>query len=196
MNVALPRARMSLDEFLAWEKRQDGRWEFDGFAPQAMVGASVGHHRIVSTFAAALRERLQGRCLVLTEAVKLRLQETVRYPDVMVVCSEVANEATEISDPLVVAEVLSGSTALNDRIVKNREYEAAPGIRRYIILEQEVIAAEVYTHADGRWVRSTVVNDDVLEMPEIGVTMPLAAAYAGLNVPRYSPTEQDELDAS
>ena len=33
-----------------------------------------------------------------------------------------------------------------------------------------------------RWVRSTVTGDDVLAMPEIDVAMPLADAYAGLEL--------------
>jgi Uma2 family endonuclease len=185
---------MSGDEFLAWESQQEERWEFDGFEPCAMVGASIGHHRIVSAFAAALRDRLEGRCLVATETVKLRLNPTIRYPDVMVICSEIPNEATSVGDPVVIAEVLSNSTARDDRIVKNREYEANPSIQRYIVLEQDVMAAEVYSRIDGRWVRSTVVNDDTLDMPEIGISLPLSAAYAGLSVPRYAPTAQDTPD--
>jgi hypothetical protein len=43
-------------------------------------------------------------------------------------------------------------------------------------------------------VRSTVVNDDILDMPEIGVSLPLSVAYAGLNVLRYVPTLQDAPD--
>ncbi len=194
MNVAVSRPRMSLDEFLLWESRQEGRWEFDGFEPRSMVGASIGHHRIVSMFAAALRDRLQGGCLVVTETVKLRLDPTIRYPDVMVICSEIPNEAISVSDPIMVAEVLSSSTARDDRIVKNWEYEANPSIQRYIVLEQDVMAAEVYSRVDGRWVRSTVVNDDILDMPEIGVTLPLSAAYAGLNLPPYISVSQDVPD--
>ena len=194
MNVAVRRLRMSVDEFLAWESQQEERWEFDGFEPCAMVGASIGHHRIVSAFAAALRDRLEGRCLVATETVKLRLNPTIRYPDVMVICSEIPNEATSVGDPVVVAEVLSNSTARDDRIVKNREYEANPSIQRYIVLEQDVMAAEVYSRIDGRWVRSTVVNDDTLDMPDIGISLPLSAAYAGLSVPRYVSTAQDTPD--
>jgi len=33
---------MTVDEFLAWEQRQEGRYEFDGFRPVAMTGGTVG----------------------------------------------------------------------------------------------------------------------------------------------------------
>ena len=37
MNVALRRP-MTLPEFLAWEERQELRYEFNGFQPVAMAG--------------------------------------------------------------------------------------------------------------------------------------------------------------
>ncbi len=42
MNIAL-RKPMTLDEFLAWEREQELRYEFDGFAPVAMTGGTVAH---------------------------------------------------------------------------------------------------------------------------------------------------------
>ncbi len=194
MDVAVRRPRMSMDEFLVWESQQEGRWEFDGFEPCAMVGANSRHHRIIAAVAAALRELRGGRCLVYTETMKLKLGRTWPYPDLMVVCSEVADEAPFVSDPIVVIEVLSASTARDDRIFKNREYEEVASIQRYVVLEQEVQAAEIYSRDGGHWVRSTVVNDGNLMMPEIGVQIPLTDAYAGLGVPPYVPAAQDAPD--
>lgn len=182
MNVALRPPRMSVEEFLAWENRQEERWEFDGFEPRAMVGGTSAHNVIIGNLSFGLRQRLQGQCRVYTEGIKLRLAETIRYPDVMVVCTPVANDALCVTDPVVVMEVLSSTTARIDRIEKNREYEAAPSIRRYILLEQDAIAAEVYTREDQHWLRSTLTGDDILAMPEIGVELPLAEAYAGLEL--------------
>jgi Uma2 family endonuclease len=182
MNVALRQPVMSLEEFVAWECLQDDRWEFDGYAPQAMVGGTSAHHQSIGGIEFALRQRLKAPCRVYRETMRLRLAHSLRYPDVMVVCSPVANDATEITDPVVVFEVLSASTLRTDRIAKNREYEATPSIRRYILLEQDEIAAEVYARDCDRWVRSTVIGDGVLAMPEIDVEIPLADAYAGLEL--------------
>ena len=38
MDIAARRG-MRLEQFLAWEERQELRYEFDGFAPVAMTGA-------------------------------------------------------------------------------------------------------------------------------------------------------------
>jgi Uma2 family endonuclease len=45
VSVSLERP-MSLEEFLAWEERQELRWEFDGFAPMAMTGETAAHSAI------------------------------------------------------------------------------------------------------------------------------------------------------
>ena len=59
MNVAL-RKRMTVPEFLAWEERQELRYEFDGFQPVAMPGGTRVHAAIEMNLAAALTMRLRG----------------------------------------------------------------------------------------------------------------------------------------
>lgn len=181
MNVALRRPEMTVADFLDWENGQEDRWEFDGFQPVAMVGASPRHNRLAGNLEFALRRRLRAPCVVYRETVRLRLATSVRYPDLMVVCTPVLPRAAEITDPVVIVEILSPGTFRTDRIEKNREYAAHPSIQRYILLEQDAIAAEVYARDGERWVRSTVTGDGVLALPEIGIEMPLAEAYAGLD---------------
>src|SRR3954452_21008972 len=57
MNVAM-RKSMTLAEFLDWEERQDARYEFDGFEPEAMTGGTVAHDRITFNLQKALDARL------------------------------------------------------------------------------------------------------------------------------------------
>ena len=52
---------MSLEEFLAWEVRQEFKYEFDGFAPVAMVGVTVAHSVIQGNLLIALGTRLRGK---------------------------------------------------------------------------------------------------------------------------------------
>ncbi len=49
-----------------------------------------------------------------------------------------------IEDPVVVFEILSKSTAVTDRVVKNREYRDTPSVVRYVMLEQVRQAATVF----------------------------------------------------
>ncbi len=59
MNVALTRP-WTVERFLAWADRQEGRYEFDGVRPVAMTGGTADHNRITINILAALRLRLRG----------------------------------------------------------------------------------------------------------------------------------------
>jgi Uma2 family endonuclease len=171
----------TLAEFLDWEERQEFRWEFDGFQPVAMSGGTVAHADIQANLAASLRNRLRGKpCKFFGSDLKIEVAGRIRYPDGFVVCSPVSNTHTIIGDPVVIFEILSPSTSSTDRILKNREYAATPSVQRYVILEQDRIAATVFTRVADDWVGHVLLEDAILAMPEIGLEIPLAELYEGL----------------
>jgi Uma2 family endonuclease len=181
MNLAL-RKPMTLAEFLEWEEGQPVRYEFDGFGPVAMTGGTYGHSTIQRNLAFALTGRLRGKpCQFQGSDLKIQVGDGhIRYPDGMVVCSPVDRTATVVHEPVVVFEVLSPSTAAKDRIVKAREYQATPSIRRYVMLEQDSVGATVYARSGETWTHEILVADSILSLPEIGVSLPLAELYEGI----------------
>ena len=99
----------------------------------------------------------------------------------MVVCSPVHRTATVVHDPVVVFEVLSPSTTRNDRIVKALEYQATPSVQRYVMLEQDGVSATVYARSGDAWTHEILVAGSILSLPEIGVELPLAELYEGID---------------
>ncbi len=190
MNIALRRS-MSLEEFLAWEERQELRYEFDGFAPVAMTGGTVGHEIISINLTASLLARLRGKpCRPYGSNLKIEVMGRIRYPDAFVACSPTVRSSTVATDPVVIFEVLSKGTARTDRIVKNREYASTASVRRYVMLEQDDIAATVFERVGERWVGSILAEDAVISMPEIGIELPLAELYEGLDLSN-PPADED-----
>ena len=181
MNLAL-RKPMTLAEFLAWEERQSLRYEFDGIGPVAMTGGTAGHAQIQRNLAFALTARLRGKpCQFFGSDLKIQVAEGhIRYPDGMVLCTPVDRTTTVVHDPVVVFEVLSPSTARNDRIVKAREYEATPSVKRYVMLEQDGVGATVYARSGETWTHEILIADSILVLPEIGIELPLAELYEGI----------------
>lgn len=173
---------MTLAEFLEWEERQPVRYEFDGVGPVAMTGGTAGHADIQANLAAALRTRLRGKpCRFYGNDLKFQVADgQVRYPDGMVVCAPVGRTATVVYDPVVVFEVLSPSTARDDRILKAREYQATPSVQRYVMLEQDGVSATVYARSGGTWTHEILIADSILALPEIGIELPLAELYEGI----------------
>jgi Uma2 family endonuclease len=183
------RKPLTLDEFLAWERRQELRYEFDGFGPVARTGGTLDHSALATDLVTALRSSLGPGCRAYRGDVKILVAGRVRYPDVAVTCSPIDGKSDILPKPVVVFEVLSPSTAAEDRVTKNAEYAATPSIQRYVMLEQVRIGATVFARDGANWVGTVLLDDAILAMPEIGVELPLRDLYAGIELP---PPETDD----
>lgn len=152
------RKPMTVEEFLEWERRQELRYEFDGFQAVAVTGGTANHAVIADNLRDGLRQRLKSPCRAFRSDLKVLVNGRVRYPDAVVTCSPVPGTADTVPNPVVVFEVLSPCTASVDRVTKNTEYESTSSIQRYVMLEQNQIAATVFYEmaADGS-VRSCAI---------------------------------------
>ena len=194
MKLAL-RKPMTLDEFLAWEERQELRYEFDGFQPVATTGGSYAHDTIIVNLARELGSRLRGKpCQPHGSKLKVRTHTTVRYPDAHVSCGSYRLDSKLARDPVVIFEVLSPSTERTDLVAKNEEYEALPSVRRYVILRQDRIGGLVFERVGADWIGHLLRPGAVLHMPEIGIELPLADLYERIVFP--APGEASTPDAA
>jgi Uma2 family endonuclease len=173
---------MTLAEFLAWEERQELRYEFDGFAPVAMTGGTAADDRIIFNLQKALDARLAGKpCQPWGPNMKIVVDGRARYPDAFVVFQPVPPTATIADNPVVVFEVVSEGSTSTDLIDKNREYRATPSIQRYVILQQSRVAAVVFARRGQDWLSEIVPSPDaILQLPEIDIELPLAELYANV----------------
>lgn len=159
---------MTVGEFLAWERGQELRCEFDGYQSIAMTGGTIEHSEIATNVVIALRERLRGGpCRVVRGDVKIIVAGRVRYPDVAVTCSPIDPGSDLLPNPVVLFEVLSASTERTDRTVKNDEYGATPSVQRYIVLEQTRRAVTVVARDGDDWTEYPIITSGTLAMPEI-----------------------------
>ena len=187
MNIALRKPHMTRDQFLDWAARQDGPYEFDGFAPVAMTGGSVNHSQIGQNIISALRARLRGSlCRPLgPDAGVATVGDRVRYPDALVTCAKFPGTVRLVPDVVVVFEVLSPGSGRIDRIEKVPEYRAVSSIRRYIIAEQDSAALQVLSRNAGGedWTVTVLLAADTLDLPEIGISIPVAEMYEDVDLP-------------
>ena len=176
---------MDVEAFLAWEERQELRHEFDGIRAFAMTGGTAAHASLERNLIFSLTGRLRGKpCQAYGSTLKVKMEHSIRYPDVTIVCSPVMPEDTYTQNPAVVFEVLSKSTANRDLGVKKTEYQAIPSLKRYVVLHQTHRAAEMFYRTEEEeedgWAHQLLSGDDALDMPEIGISIPLAELYEGM----------------
>lgn len=181
MSSAL-RHSMSREDFLIWAEGQEGRYEFDGFAPVAMVGGTNNHGIITGNINGQLYLRLRGtpcRPMTADGGGVATVGNAVRYPDATVTCSRPVGTERLLPDPVVVFEVLSRSSKRIDLVEKPIEYRAVASIRRYVIIEQVRAEVRGYVRLDnGDWTQvPPLYAGATLDLPEIGIVLPLAEIY-------------------
>jgi Uma2 family endonuclease len=183
MNAPL-RKPVTLASFLEWEDRQPLRHEFDGVRAIAMTGGTVNHAAIQQNLAISIGGRLRGKpCRFFGSDLKIEVSGRIRYPDGFVVCSRLPADGKVVREPVVIFEVLSESTSRTDIVTKNDEYASTPSVKRYVMLAQDAIGGTMFERAGDDWVGHLLIADSLLRMPEIGVEVPLAELYEGVDLP-------------
>lgn len=119
---------------------------------------TFNHNRVASRIYRAFENYLEGkRCTAIADGTDLYLTQEDRFiPDMMVVCDrdKIRRDGVHGAPDLVV-EVLSPSTARNDRIHKKAVYEAC-GVREYWLVDPENRTIEQHFLRDVRLELNTV----------------------------------------
>jgi len=185
MNAPLRKA-WTQDEFLSWAERQWTRYEFDGFQPVAMTGDFNSASLIGVNLLASLHTRLRGSgCRPLGPNAGVAIPNgNIRAPDALVTCSKVDLQERTVQGVVIVFEVVGATAESNrrDRIVKVREYATVPSILRYIIVESSGVGLTVMqrSSSDQIWQTTVLTGEDILRLPEVGIEIPVAEIYDGI----------------
>ena len=171
------------ESFLAWEDRQEFKYEFDGRRVIPMTGGSIAHQRIVFNLNLALMGLLGDRAMMAIQEMRLRAGTAIRYPDVVVCAGPLDQTTRTLTDAVAIFEVLSDDTATTDRVDKLLDYAAVPSLRSYVLFEQTAVAATLFQREPGApWIASAHTQGSLL-LPGLDITLPLAELYRGLTFP-------------
>lgn len=187
---------LTLEGFLEWEERQRDRYELAGGVVRMMAGGTEDHDRIGIKIISALDRRLRGTpCSVHGSNLKVLSfgSDASMYPDAFVRCGPRGSERTKVDDPVVVFEVLSPGTVKYDLTRKRPSYEAIPSLRRVVFVSPDRAYLDLEIRGeDGSWEESEVEGlDAVLDLPELGVSLPLAEIYEESRVARRAAEGRD-----
>src|SRR5713226_8592068 len=113
--TALPKHKMSVDEYLAWAEGQPGRFELYAGVVYAMTPERAGHAKVKYAVQTALLtgiRRARLPCHMLPDGMTVRVDhDTAHEPDALVYCGpELPEFAIEVPNPVIVVQVLSPST--------------------------------------------------------------------------------------
>lgn len=151
-----------MDGNLAYDYIPEEPWEelIDGKVVAMSPRPLYNHNRVAFRIAHLFENHLAGRkCTVISDGTDLYLSDDEQYiPDVMIVCdrSKIKRKGVYGAPDLVV-EVLSPSTAKNDRGHKKDIYEKF-GAKEYWLVEPVNRSIEQYFLVDGKFVINEIYH--------------------------------------
>ena len=133
---------MTVDEFLSWAEGQEGRWELHDGVPVMMAPERLAHVRTKARAARALDDALQLAglpCEAVADGLTVKVNSGATFePDASVVCGPLrSGETIVLTDPAIVVEVLSPSTAAIDHGRKLSGYFSLASVEHYLILDPD-----------------------------------------------------------
>jgi Uma2 family endonuclease len=176
---------MSVEEFYAFTdtRPDDEKWELIDGEPVLNPAPSPLHQWIVKNvvFALTLRERELAAPWGVISDVGIRVTNTKRpEPDVVVVprTARLFDPRTrDCSDMIAAFEVLSPTTEDRDLRWKRTTYTGLPSLTHYIVIAQDAVDVVVFARASGFEEQRLRSLRDSLELPSLGVSLPLSEIY-------------------
>lgn len=181
MRTAL-RLPLSVEDYLEGEKTSLIKHEYVNGRAYAMTGTSSRHNAVVLGLAFALRARARAKaCKVFVADLKVAADDRgcFYYPDVVLSCEQVADDAYIIDHPCLIAEVLSPSTEAIDRREKLHAYQTLPSLREYLLVSADVPAIEVWRRAAQGWIQEWLEAEDSLRVECLEASITVSDIYAG-----------------
>ena len=185
------------EEYLALEEKADHTSEYHDGKIYTLAMASSNHNLITGNVYMAIRQSVAPKpCRVYVNDMRLLVEksELYTYPDVMVVCGKVdfvSGRNDTLTNPILVAEVLSESTEAYDRGEKFAMYRQIPTLQDYVLIEQTRPYVE-YFRRDGRFsVLETFEQiEATLTLRSLDIQIPLEAIYSQVELTREQHDEE------
>ncbi len=180
--TALPKHEMTIAEFVVWSEKQPGRYELSRGQIFAMSRETIQHARAKRAAADALTAAIKRaglRCESFIDGPGVPVADDSYYvPDVAVHCGErLSGTISLIPDPVIVVEVVSGSTERYDLQIKSIDYFLIPSVRHYLMIDLKRRAVLHQRRGEGTAIPTEILRggDIVLDPP--GMTVAVAELF-------------------
>ena len=181
------RWKFSYQDYLAIERKTDTRHQFVDGEVFAMEGSTPLHAAVKVNLLCSPRPEDGGwrTGRPFASDLKIRVLETgmASYADLTVVCGPLERDPEDpnaVTNPSLLAEVLSPSTEAWDRGGKFAHYQRIPSLRHYLLIDTTTARVEHYERQpDGAWRYAALGAGDTLRVLD-GVELSVDALYRDL----------------
>ena len=183
MHVATSDKKYSVEEYITHELKSPVRSEFINGQLFEMAGEKDINNKIALRIAFLLMQFLEEKGYeVYAHDVKVKIfeEEKYYYPDVFVT-REPDTEANEYikSEPVLIAEVVSETSQINDYVDKYIAYTKIPSLLYYMIIEPETTLITCYKKDEnGEWITTKHIHpEDNVRLDALDISLPLQKIY-------------------
>jgi len=180
--VAEPARKLwTLDEFLAFDDGTDTRYELLDGQIFAMAPASDVHGALVMRLGRRIGNALSPGCEIIAEAgiVPPERADSYYQADLAVTCAGLTGHQY-LTEPILIVEVLSPSTAATDRDRKLPDYRTIPSLQDILVVSSTEPRMEHFHREEGGWKIHDLRDEGTLSLQALDVTLDLAQLYAGM----------------
>ena len=176
--------KYTIEEYFELERSSDIRHEYIDGKLIPMSGESKIANKIAYLLGVFLFPIITKKALeVYSHSVKVRLSDgrRYRYPDFMV--APVADDEFShlVTQPILIMEVLSNSTANVDKTNKLREYRELETLQHYLIVDQDEKYVEMYSKTGDKWLFEMFdENNKIIELSALETKISLDDLYNGI----------------
>ena len=177
---------VTLEQYLQAEELSTEKHEYCNGVVVAMAGGTMAHARVVTNLSGILFAQLRGRpCRPFNEAQRIVVRETGlwTYPDLSVICGapqRAEGDRHAATNPKVIFEVLSESTAGYDQGEKFDHYATIPSLEVYVLVDSRRENVVLNTRAEGAsWLRRVYGAGANFRIEAIDVELSVAEIYEG-----------------
>jgi len=181
--------KMTVEEYLAFDRASEIKHEYDDGEAVAMSGGSVEHSALAVSMTYLLAQQLgdEGPCRVYNSDVRtLVAKRQYVYADVVVSCDVADHRPGNdiIRAPHLIVEVLSPSTELKDRGKKLNWYQAQPSVQEYVLINYRMRLVEVYRRGEGdAWSYITCGPGQTITLESLDIDIDVDTLYGRLAIP-------------
>jgi Uma2 family endonuclease len=185
---AAAQTKMTLEEYLEFDKNSDGRFEFHNGYIVEMSGVSIEHGDIEANLMTILKNKVADRdCKINPANIRLKVPKlpTYRYADLSALCGKRIVEKFSgldvLVNPALIVEVLSPSTENYDRVEKFTEYKSIESFREYLLISQTKPFVTLYTkYNEIFWFQSEYKVGETLKLESLDCELNVDEIYAGI----------------
>jgi Uma2 family endonuclease len=175
----------TLEEYLEFEVSSGERHEYIDGEVICVTGGTPNHNKIAGNFYAALNFALKRQpydVFVTDQRLWIPKKRIYTYPDIMVIAQPLEyaeGRRDTLTNPLIVAEVLSNSTQNYDRGEKFLAYRTIPTLQEYLLIDQYSMHIEHFFKTDRkRWTFAEYDDtEELLSLQSISFQIELSDVY-------------------